>query len=272
VELFRFTYPSQALPASLYLPWAISNYNTQRNRHKCLQIADELRQSGRFDLFLEAIAGKAAAKTGNHELANQILQVAEEKINNQSSIINSQSIAWFYCFVSPDAENALDWANKAYSSEPNSATAATILAYSLVMNGQTDWAKPLIDNYERNQIADLALAQIQLQEGQQSSAIETLKSAIARDPGSLAAERAKEILAQHGGNYIPPIDPGIILNELRNSFGQALVPAFIRPQNLISVQLNVRGSEFSYGSKFGGTVAITNNSPEPLVISDDGLF
>ncbi|MBA7659063.1 hypothetical protein ES703_67027 [subsurface metagenome] len=140
------------------------------------------------------------------------------------------------------------------------------------MNGQTDWAKLLIDNCERNQISDLALAQMQLEEGQQSSAIETLKSTIARDPGSLAAERAKEILAQHGGEYIPPIDPGIILTVLKNSFGQAVVPAFVRPEKIISVQLNLRGSEFSYGSKFSGTVAITNNSSEPLVISDDGLL
>jgi len=74
------------------------------------------------------------------------------------------------------------------------------LAYSLVAKGQTNWAKLLIDNYQRNQIADLTLAQIHLAEGQQGPAIETLKSAIARDPGSLAAERAKEILAQQGSD------------------------------------------------------------------------
>jgi hypothetical protein len=34
----------------------------------------------------------------------------------------------------------------------------------------------------------------------------------------------------------------------------------------------VRGNEFSYGSAIDGTVVITNNSTEPLVISDDGLF
>jgi len=283
-ELFRFRYPSEALPATLYLPWAISSYNTQRNQHKCLQIAKSVRQSGQFDLFLEAIAGKAAAKIGDAEQANRIFQAAEDKAN--SYFVNSEErlkqdtryeiretqLAWFYCFASPDTNKALDWANKAYSIDPNSATAASLLAYSLVMNGQTDWAKLLVDNYERNQIADLALAQIQPEEGQQSSAIETLKSVITRDPGSLAAERAKEILAQHGGEYIPPIDPGIILTVLKNSFGQAVVPTFVRPEKIISVQLNLRGSEFSYGSKFGGTVAITNNSSEPLVISDDGLL
>jgi hypothetical protein len=287
-RLFSYLYPSQQLPPYIYLPWMLSSYNTQRNQPDCLQIASQLRQSGRFDLLVEAIAGKAAVKTGNTEQANRIFQAAEEKINNQSSIpvlsepvlsgiegaegINNQSIAWFYCFALPDANKALDWANKAYSAEPNSATAAAILAYSLVMNKQVEWAKPLIDKYEHNQIADLTLAQIQLADGQRDLAIETLKSAITRDPGSLEAERAKEILGQNGGDYIPPIDPDITLAALRSSFGQTLVPAFIGPEKIISVQLNVRGTEFSYGSKFDGTVAITNNSSEPLVVSDDGLF
>ena len=295
-QLFSYLYPSQALPPHIYLPWTLSSYNTQRNQHNCLQIASQLRQSGRFDLFAEAIAGKAALKIGDTEQANRIFQAAEEKINNQSSIpvlsepvlsapvpsaaegveraegINSQSIAWFYCFASPDANKALHWANKVYSAEPNSATAAAILAYSLVMNEQIDWATSLIDKYEHNQIADLTLAQIQLTQGQRDSAIETLKSAIARDPSSLEAELAKEILGRNGGEYVPPIDPDITLMALRSSFGQALVPEFTKPEKIISAQLNVRGSDFSYGSNLDGTVAITNISSEPLVVSDDGLF
>jgi hypothetical protein len=143
----------------------------------------------------------------------------------------------------PDTQKALDWANKAYSIEPKSALAAAMLAYSLVANGQTDWAKTLIDNYDRSPIADLALAQIQLAQQQQSPAIQTLKSLIASDPSSLVAE-----------------------------FGPTLVPIFIRPEKAISVQINVRGDKFSYNSEFGGSVAIINNSPEPLVLSDDSLF
>jgi len=279
-ELFSYLYPSQELPPHIYLPWMLSSYNTQRNQHNCLQIASQLRQSGRFDLLAEAVAGKAAAKIGDTEQANRIFQTAEEKINNQLSIpvlskaegINYQSIAWFYCFASPDANKALHWANRAYSSEPNSATASAILAYSLVMNKQIDWAKPLIDKAEHNQIADLTLAQIQLADGQKDLAIETLKSAIAADPGSLEAELAKQILKQNGGEYVPPIDPDVTLSALRNTFGQVLVPAFTSPDKIISAQLNVRGSEFSYGGRFDGSAVITNNSSETLVVSDDGLF
>ena len=283
-QLFSYLYPSQELPPYIYLPWTLNSYNTQRNQHNCLQIASLLRQSERFDLFVEAIAGKASLKIGDTEQANRIFQAAEEKINNQSSTpvlsgaegINSQSIAWFYCFASPDANKALDWANRAYAAEPNSATAAAILAYSLVMNGQKDWAKPLIDNYEHNQISDLALARIQLADANadanKDSAVETLKSAIAKDPASLEAELAKEILSSIGGEYLPPIDPDMTLMALRSSFGQELVPEFTKPEKIISAQLNVRGSDFSYGSSLDSTVAITNISSEPLVVSDDGLF
>ncbi len=282
-DLFRFLYPSEALPAYVYLPWAISSYNAQGSQNKCLQIASDVRQSGRFDLLLEAIAGKAAARLGDEHQANQILGAAEEKAlanaigvrqveNYQPQAANYEQLAWFYCFALPDANKALEWANKAYSTEPSSANAAAILAYSLVMNGQTDLARTLIGNYEQSQIAALTLAQIQLAKGQQNSAIEMLKSAVAADPGSLVAERAKEILAEQGLRYSAPIDPNIVLSLLENSFGAAVVPTFVSPDKVISVQLNLSSIEFYYGSKLDGTVAITNNSAEPLIISDDGLF
>ena len=291
VDLFGYLYPAEPLPARIYLPWAISNYNTQRNKHKCQKIAQAIRQSGRFDILLEAIAGRAAAKTGDVNEANNIFHAAEEKAQQlleqgpppgqvprvrtgqrSEQQIGAKQFAWFYCFARPDAAKALDWSNKAYSTDPNSATAAALLGYALVVNQQIEWAKPLIDNYERNQISSLALAQIQQAQGKKDSAIETLKAAIAKDPGSLAAERAKEIMKELGSEYIPPVAPDVILSALEKRFGQTLIPEFVSPEKMLSVQFSIRGDEFSYGSTFGGTVAITNNSDEPLVISDDGLF
>jgi tetratricopeptide (TPR) repeat protein len=306
-DLFTYLYPSEPLASRIYLPWAISSYNmqvsrlagsqgsrlagSQRNHSKCLQIAERVRQDGRFDLLIEALAAKTAAKIGDGALATQIFQAAEEKARQLSmqdpkrstpgsaapddsrlQQVSIQQFAWFYCFALPDPERALYWANEAYVAEPDSATAAAVLAYALVMNNQLKWAKPLVSDYQHNQIADLALAQIQLTEGQRDLAIETLRSVIAKDPGSLAAERAKEILARQREKYIPPVDPNVLLIVLRNTFGQTLVPAFTPPEQIISVQFNIRGNTFPYGSEFSGAVAIVNNSPEPLVISDDGLF
>ena len=288
-DLFRFLHPSVAVTADIYLPWMLSSYNTQRNQHKCLQIVKTVRDSGRFDLLAEAIAGRAAAKIGDDQQASRILTDAGEKAQafltgpqeplartNNYENVGAEQLAWFYCFAQPHADNAIDWANKAYSIDPNSSTSAALLAYALVMNEQNDWAKQLIETYKQtgktNPIADLTLAQIQLQQQQRDSAVEVLKSVIAADPGSLVAERARHLLTVSGAEYVSPIDPDVVLMPLRNSFRETLVPEFIDPQEVISVQLNVRGSKFSYGSEFGGTVVITNNSYMPLVISEAGLL
>ncbi|GAG37227.1 unnamed protein product, partial [marine sediment metagenome] len=171
-----------------------------------------------------------------------------------------------------DASQAIDWANKAYSIEPNWPTAAALLAYALVINGQPEWAGQIIERYQNNQISDIALARIQLAQEQKSSAFDTLKSAISSEPGTLAAETARAILTKHGSDYIPPVDPDIILTALKNNLGQNVVPEFVSPEKIISARLNLHGSKFSYGRKFDASVAVTNNSSEPLVIGDDGLF
>ncbi len=290
-ELFAYLYPSEFLPARIYLPWLISCYNSQTKQSKCMQIAERIRQTGRFDLRVEAIAGRAAVKIGDGQLATQIIQDAEQKArqiltrnqkqnadslgeldDSNSQQVDATQLAWFYCVVVPFPDRALDWANKAFAAQQNSPTAASLLAYALVMNKENESAKPLIKNYERTQISDLALAQIQLTEGQSAQAIEALQTAITRDPGSFAAERAKEILTQQGRKYLPPINPDSILSVLQNTFGRSLVPKFTPPEQIISVEFNIQGNRFTYGSEFDGVIAVINNSPEPLVINDYGLF
>lgn len=288
-DLFDYLYPSEALPARIYLPWAISSYNTRQDQSQCLQIAERIRAHGVFDLRLEAIAAKAAIKRGDNESATRTFQTIEQKTqellkqksdrsigagpadSNDSRQDLTEQIAWFYCFALPMPDKAVSWANEAFSMN-NSPVTAALLAYALVMNGQIEWAKPLIANNERNQIADLTLAQIQLAEGQTDLAIATLSAAIARDPGSFAAERSKEILAQQGRKYVPPVSPDAVLASLEAGIARPLVPDFMPPEEAISAELDIRGSTFPYGSEFGGTVVITNHSSEPLVISDDGLF
>jgi tetratricopeptide (TPR) repeat protein len=290
-DLFDYLYPAKALPARIYLPWAISAYNTREHQSHCMQIAERIRATGEFDLRLEAIVAKAAIKLGDNELARRTFETAERKAqelvkqsrqagssvstgpadSNDSQQVIVEQLAWFYCLALPMTDKAVAWANEAFSMR-NSPVTAALLAYALVMNEQIEWAGPLIDNYERNQISELALAQIQLAQGQTETAIETLSAAIARDPGSFAAERSKEILVQQGREYVPPIAPDAALASLQASIGQTLVPDFMPPEQTISPKLDLRGRTFPYGSDFAGTVVITNNSSEPLVISDDGLF
>ena len=291
-ELFAYLYPSEVLSSRIYIPWSISCYNTRKNQSKSLEIAERIRKTGKFDLRLEAIAGRAAIKLGNGELATQIFQDAEQKAeqiikrnqkqNSDGSAesqtsnlqqVDATQLAWFYCFVIPFfPDRALGWAQNAFNAQQKSPAAASLMVYALVQNKEFETAKPLMKTFESNQISDLAMAQIQLAEGQKAQAIETLRTAIARDPGSFAAERAKEFLTQQGQQYSPPINPESIVTVLENIFGQAIVPSFTRPEQIVSVEFGIRGNDFNYGSEFEGVAAIINNSPEPLVISDDGLF
>ena len=73
-DLFEYLYPSQPLPSYIYSPWAFTSYNTKRNPHQAIQIADKVRTSGVNDLFLETVAAKAAEKTGDFDKSIQILK------------------------------------------------------------------------------------------------------------------------------------------------------------------------------------------------------
>lgn len=287
-ELFRYLYPSEPLPPHIYLPWATSCYNSRQKQHLCVQIAQSVRSTGQFDILLEAVAAKAAAKTGRTEEAASILRQADQKAEEMRQAgaaqqpqpggpaavrqMNAKQIAWFYCFGNPDPTKAMLWANPAYDAEPNSPSAGALLAYALSMSNQLDWAKPLLASLERNQIADLVQAKIQLAEENKPAAILTLRTAIAKDPGSFAAETAKDMLRQLGGEYRPPIDGDALLTYLTQNLGKAVIPQFISPDRVIEVQFSIRGTDFSYGNELEGVIAIGNRGAEPLVITADSMF
>jgi len=277
-KLFNYLHPRQNLPASIYLPWALSAYNSPRKQQKCLEIAAQIEKQQRFDLLLKAIAAKAAQKIGDEDRAQNILKSAQKRAENllkNKSTANQllpQELAWFYCFALPNTENALDWANKAYSAEPDSPSAGALLAYALILNHQTEPAQSLIENQTQTQISTLVKAHVQIKNNQKDAAIETLQDAVARDPGSFAAEQAKQLLTQLDAVYLPPTDPNITLTMLQNNFPHNIVPQFLTPDKILSVQLNLRGSKFSYSSDLDGNIAVKNLGPEPLVIGENCLF
>jgi len=281
VDLFTYLRPAEQLPSRIYLPLTMCSYNSTLSRNKCIQLVKRLRQIGQFDLLAEAIAAKAAEAGGDTQQAENILHEAENEAlellnsqqqNNHSLGADYERLAWFYSFAMPQPDKALDFANKAYSTNPNSQMAAALLAYTLVLNNQYELAKSLVDAYPDNQINLLALAQIQLADANETQAIDTLKKAIAKDPASLEAEKAKKLLEQHGGTYISPAYADEIFATLKNRLGESMDLRFAVPEKILDVQLNTKGTRFSYGADFGASVTITNNSTEPLIISDDSLF
>jgi hypothetical protein len=279
VDLYKTLHPSQVLTSEVYLPWAISLYHTA-DHLKVVEIAAQVRKAGRLDLFLEALASKAAAKAGDRPQADRIILDAEQAALQAAgqpaaggagdSQIGPRYLAWFYCFAKPDKAQALDWANKAYAAEPNTLAAGSLLAYALVMNDQAQWARPLIQQWGGNQIAELALGQILLAEPDKEKALDTLRSAVAKDPGSLVAEQARDLLAQQGQPYRPPVDTEAVLKPLTASLGQTLVPRFVRAAEWATFQVTVPTNTFPYDSDIQGKVVITNQGFDPLVIGEGG--
>jgi hypothetical protein len=272
-DLFNFLFPGRQAPTVLYIEWMTSLYNSPRNRPRCLQLAEEFRKQGRFDLQIEVIAARAAETTGDAATAAGILKAAEQKALSPATPgqVDYKSLAWFYCFVLPDPDKALDYANKAYSSEPNSPDAAGLLASAFADNNQPNLAKPLLDSYPQTQFASYAKAKIQLAAGNKQPAIDAFRTTIDKDPGSLVAEKAMLEIIQQKSDYIPIFDTNLITASLKLSVGEQLVPQFVNPDRIIAFGLNVRGNRFSYGNDITGAVSITNNGFEPLVISENGL-
>ncbi|MFC1762233.1 tetratricopeptide repeat protein [Planctomycetota bacterium] len=285
VDLYEYLYGNEPLPGHIYIPWAVSSYNSTRNLEQVIRITDKVRKSGRFDLFLEGIAGKAAIKAGNQKLGQQILTDAEThaiELAKQSpgatvgkpdaASANGKPLAWYYCFVRENPTQALDWANRAYAQDPNGSAILGILAYALVLNQQYQWALPLLDKGETNQITELARARLQLAQGDRIAAKETLLSSVTRDPGSLAGEKGRALLAKEGYTYKPPFDAQTLLGDLVGTWGERIVPSFTQPDQAFSARLATINTAITYGGHLGGVLTIVNQSDEPLMIGPLGLF
>jgi len=276
-KLFKYLYPDEPLPQYIYLPLALCSYNTERNPHVAMQIANDIRQTGTLDIMLEAVAAKAAMKTFDTKGANYLLASAESKALNRYTTAGAgrkavaEQLGWFYCFGKVDPGSAIDWANKAYATEPNSATAAALLAYAFILNDEIDLARPFVESYQANQILNLVKSHIELADDKNDSAIETLKEIITSAPETLVAQKAREKLNELGSEYVPVAEPSLTRSVLEASFGSQILPLFLRPADILEVQLKTRGDKFSYGQNFEASLIITNRSGQDLIVSDNGL-
>ena len=277
-DLFGYVAPDKDLPASIYLPWVLMSYNTPLLRAKCLDATARIRQSGRFDIRMEAVAGSAAREMGNIELSKDIFDKAGRQAERMlggkavSPQVTALELGWFYSFANPNKEQALAWANRAFSADPNAPGTKAIFAHVLAMQGQYDLAGGFVAGIENDQIAQLTKAMIQLSEKKTSEAIDTLKAAVAMDPVSLVAQKAKALLAENGSDYILPTSPEIVRAQLKKEFGEKVISRFRPTRDILSVKLNLGGSDYSYGNEVNADLVITNKSPNPIVVSDSGIF
>jgi len=274
-DLFEYLYDGEPLPESIYLPWTMNAYNTEKEQYKCLDIARKLRTANQFDMLVEVIASKVSAKLQQDD-PQKLIKDAETRLvanwRNPSINVPDEQMAWFYTFALKDIDKALDYANKAYSQDVNSVAASSILAYLLTENDQAELAESIIKGIEKNQIAEITQAKIFLKQDKKEEAIALLKESIEKSPNTLESSLAKKILVANGSEYVAPIDTEAFLATVQGSFENTVIPEFSTPDKRISLQLSLKGSKFAYNQDFAGQVIITNNSKEAFKINDDCMI
>lgn len=278
-QLYQFLYPDQSLPDDIVEGWLFSCYRGDRLQTKCLGLTESYRNPERFNLVLEAIAGKTLIKLGQSDKGTHLLesaaQKAEQLVSKKSSpeLVYPEYLAWFFSFVLEQPEKSLAWSNQAIVEDPNRQGVEAIFAYSLALNGQIDLARQYADPLkETDQIAALTMAIVQLSEDDTQAGLDALRAVVEMSPDSFIAEKAIGLLEEQGSDYIASDSLGTVREDLEKEFGSRMVPTFMPPADRYSVKLLFNGSDFLYGADFSGRLVIENTSDEVLVISDEGLL
>ncbi len=279
-QLYQFSFPERPLDESILLPWLLCCYQAPRQETKCIEIAEKYRDPARFDLMLEAVSGKASVKLGQVEKGKEILDTTGKKAEKLLSAkglmkpIYPEQLAWFYSFVLERPDKALAWANQAYKEAPQRQGVQEIFAYTLSQSDQLELAKEYAESLQNSsQVASLTMGLALLAEQNQlSRALELLRSAVAMQPESFAAEKALWLLKNQNSDYILPISVTTAQAELKKVYEGHLVPEFVLPQKRFSGKLVFNGSEFFYGNDLSPRLIIENIGTDPLMIGPGSLI
>lgn len=277
-KLHQAAYPDKPLSEELVLSWMTSCFLSPRAEQKAIDLANQYRRKDQFNLRLEALAGKAAAKAGQIEKAKSMLEQASKQAESylqEKQLVQQvtpEELAWFYGFVLEQPEKALAWSNQAYQEAPDRQGVRAMFAYTLAQSGQMDLARqnaePLRDT---DQVALLTMAIVDAAGDNKSQAIETLKNTVAMKPYSFVAQKALKMLQDLGSDYIAPLSVESIRGAIASEFGEQIVPQMVPPANRFAARLLFGGSEFFYGTDFSPSLVIENTGKNPLVITE-GAF
>ncbi|HDS84201.1 MAG TPA: hypothetical protein ENN97_03280 [Phycisphaerales bacterium] len=278
-SVFQSRFPDQRIDQSIYLPWLLSCYHTPRLLTQCLDLAERFRSEATFDLMLEAVAGRAAAKLGRAEQARRILEQAAEKAEQMlgekdlALPIYPEHLAWFFSFILERPDNALAWSNQAFSQAPDRQGVRAVFAYTLAVNEQYELARQYAESSaQSDQTAAITMALVHRHEGNRQEAIDLLRRAIAMDADTFEAEKAKSLLTDLGADYLAPPIAQAIEKTLEEQFSSRVVPVYTEPRQRFATKLMFSSSNILYGAEFDARLVIENNSSAPLLIQDEGML
>ena len=272
-DIFRYQNPNKQIPVYIYLPW-VTNAMAAKDQYQSLtDIIKILRNQATFDLRAESMYLLANPLGVSQKEFDSLLQKAMEINADDSSKVSNLDLAWYCCFVKEDASMALGFANKAYSNAQSEPAVKSVFAYALLINNQLDMTQELISGLtETDQVAALTDGLFQLDKGQSSEAIKSLKTCVSLDPASIIARKAMRIITENGSDYISVQDPIELNSSIAKQFNGRVVPEFTMPDKMFAAALSLSGNEFLYTSPINASLTITNNSPQPMIITPGAMI
>lgn len=277
-QVFSFLRPAQPLGQRVYLPRLVSMYRSERLYGQCLELAERVRSTESFDLMLEAVAGRAAAKSGRVEQANAILEGAARKAEQMlveqdvSRRLYPEHLAWYYSFVLERPDSALAWSNQAFNQAPERQGVKAIFAYTLALNDQVELASQYAESLDSaDPITAMTMALVKRQDDR-TGAIDLLRKAIEIAPDTFEAEKARSLLTDLGSEYLTPPALQQAEKAIEAKFGSRIVPVFAEPRQRFTAKLLFSGGDVLYGAELDPRLVIENTGTSPLVIQDGAML
>jgi len=257
----------------------------------CIQIAeDALKESDPDDLLINSLLAKSMQQLGMNPDADAILQRikirAMEKISPSEGkdYELQEELAWFFCFINPEPQEALKYANNAFAARPEDSRTKSILAYSQAMNSQYEQAQGLLQGVDPNDaIAALTQAQIMLSRGENEQALQRLQAVDKAHAGILAElveQKIQQIKSAENPPENPPTAAAVSPAEQINPQNDLLESAFASefddkelsipdaPEKFIQCYLRLKEKKdiFTYGENIIVQIYLSNLSDIPLLL------
>jgi len=187
----------QKLKEEISLKHLLSAYNSQEYR-LAIQVAEDALQQKKNDLLVSGIMVRAMRKLGLPEASTEKIskEAADLAVANLGSrqgpdrIDALTELTWYFCFISPDAVRALDYAQQVVTAQPDFARGKAVLAYAYILNKMPEKARELLsDNTDKSDpVIALTWAYIHQAQNDLQSAYEVLKDVKSSSAGILTEE------------------------------------------------------------------------------------
>ncbi len=176
--------------------------------------------------------------------------------------------AWFYCYHQPDMDRALALATLAMNEPQPSSLARLAYGYALRLNGRTDEARRTLEPMAgSDQMAALALAEMQIEQGQKSQAMTTLHKAATLQYSGVAYKLICELLDKYGESAAQrPLHSKVV--DALERFHRDVFDYYDRPEDFLKFSMHFEAAELPTVGPIVVIFRLENAGPFPITLGE----